>query len=160
MDFPAEFSISVSCLPAGRSADHSACAPRTTASLFSGAEGGFHQALWFPPHIVCRNWEKKGLFMMNSYNTDLWVEMSLLPLNTWLSCSCCSPGPGCAASYKVKIFWLPGYSYPVYFLLKLITDLLELGKCPKVIEPSHSTTKSCPWQCMVEENRKGGEALP
>lgn len=63
-------------------------------------------------------------------------------------------------SYKVKIFWLPGYSYPVYFLLKLITDLLELGKCPKVIEPSHSTTKSCPWQCMVEENGKGGEALP
>lgn len=102
--------------------------------------------------------------MMNSYNMDLWVKMSLLPLNTWLSCSCCSPGHGCPASYKVRIFWLPvipGYFYLVHelnFLLKLVIDLLELGKCSKVIEPSHSTTKSHSWQCVVEENGKGGEA--
>lgn len=29
----------------------------------------------------CRNWDNRGPFMMNSSNTDLWVEMSLLPLN-------------------------------------------------------------------------------
>lgn len=80
---------------------------------------------------------------MNGYNKDFWVEVSLLPLNAWLPCSHCSPGNGCATSYKVWIFWLPvtpGYSYPVYelnFLIKLIIDSLKLGKSPKVIEPSH-----------------------
>lgn len=33
-----------------------------------------------------------------------------------------------------------GYPYPLYeqnFLLKLVIDLLKLGKCSKVIEPIH-----------------------
>lgn len=81
--------------------------------------------------------------MMHSSNTDLWVDMSLLPLNTRVPCSCCSPGDGCATSYKVRIFCLPvasGYSYPADELnvpLKQVIDILKLGKCSKVIEPSH-----------------------
>lgn len=96
---------------------------------FREAADGFHQALWFPPCPGCRNWEKRGLFTMNGYN--LSVEMSLLPLNAWLSCSCCSPGGGHAASYKVRILGMPAtprYSYPVYglnFLLKLVSESLS-----------------------------------
>lgn len=53
MDFPAEFSINVSCLPTGRAADQSAVHPKTVANVFSEAEGGVHQEpLQFPPCIA------------------------------------------------------------------------------------------------------------
>lgn len=50
MGFPAEFSISVSCLPTGRGADHGVCASRTMADSERQRMGfirpyGFHLAL-------------------------------------------------------------------------------------------------------------------
>lgn len=81
MDFPAELSISASCLPAGRCADHGAGASRTAADAFTRAARqrvGFSRAYDFHLSFYEEIGEKIGLLMMKGYDKGLWMERSLL----------------------------------------------------------------------------------
>lgn len=86
MDFPAELSISASCLPAGRCADHGAGASRTAADAFAGAARqrvGFVSPYGFHLSFYVEIGKKMGLFMMKAYDMDIWMEMSLLAMSCY-----------------------------------------------------------------------------